>query len=215
MDSIACKLCLASGCTAVGWNKDREFLHCPSCGLIFVPPDCWLTPERERARYEHHDNTVANTGYVRFLDQIANVVADLVPKDAGVLDFGSGEHAVLTELLRRQGFAATAYDPLYRRGESALQGTYEVIVLCEVIEHLRELRTELLSLEACMNPGGYMIVRTQCYPPSVADIASWWYARDTTHVNFFSEKALTFAANLCSLRHVRKTPPDIFVFQRL
>jgi len=207
----ACKLCLASACEPAGRNKHREFVHCPSCGLVFAPPSYWLTLDEERARYAHHDNALSNEGYAKFLGQVADVVAGLGADRARVLDFGSGQNAVLADILRRRGFDCAAYDPLYGKGQEALRSRYDIVILCEVIEHLRDLRGEMRSIEACLGKGGRVVVRTQCYP-SVAEVSSWWYARDLTHLNFFAGRALEFAAELCGL-HCRGTgEPDIFVW---
>ena len=212
MDRETCKLCLTVGCASAGRNKHREFLHCPTCGLVFVPVDGWTTQTDERARYAHHDNTPSNPGYVRFLSEVAEAVAGLAKPGARILDFGSGENAVLTQLLRRQGFDCLAYDPLYGLGTGALAASYQVVVLCEVIEHLRELREELLSLGKCLAPNGCIVIRTQCYP-AVADVPTWWYARDATHINLFAPKTLAFAASLCGL-DCRATPRSDIVIWR-
>jgi SAM-dependent methyltransferase len=206
-----CKLCHASACVPAGRNKHREFVHCPDCGLVFVPPEFWLGEDDERARYAHHDNSPANEGYVKFLGQVADVVAGLGVGQPRVLDFGSGEKAVLAEILRQRGFDCVAYDPLYGKGTSAVRDRYDLVVLCEVIEHLRDLRAELALLEQRLSPGGRIVVRTQYYP-SVAGMSSWWYARDATHLNFFSERTLEYAAGLCGLRCLRTATPDIFVW---
>ena len=206
-----CKLCLVSGAVPAGRNKHREFVHCPTCGLVSVPREFWVSENEERARYAHHDNSPSNEGYVKFLGQVAGVVAGLGRAKARVLDFGSGEKAVLAELLRQRGFDCAAYDPIYGLGQTALRDRYDLVVLCEVIEHLRELRGEMQLLRDCLGPGGRVVVRTQCYP-SVADVPAWWYARDATHLNFFCERALEFAASLCGLRCSRTSEPDIFVW---
>ncbi len=207
----ACKLCLASACVPAGRNKHRAFVHCPSCGLVFVPSEFWLSEDDERARYAHHDNLPSNEGYVKFLGQVADVVAEIGLAQPRVLDFGSGENAVLADILRRRGFDCATYDPLYDKGQSALGSRYDIVVVCEVIEHLRDLRGEMRTLEDCLGRGGCVVVRTQCYP-SVAEVASWWYARDATHLNFFAERTLACAAGLCGLRCTRTREPDIFVW---
>ena len=102
---------------------------------MFVPPEFWLDENDERARYAHHDNSLANEGYVKFLGQVADVVAGLGAGQPRVLDFGSGEKAVLAEILRQRGFDCVAYDPLCSKGQAALRDRYDIVVLCEVIEH--------------------------------------------------------------------------------
>jgi SAM-dependent methyltransferase len=205
-----CKLCLASSCVPAGQDR-RPFCHCPDCGLIFVPEAYWLTAEQERDRYAHHDNRASNPGYRTFLGQVADVVVGLGTKNPRILDFGSGENAVLADILRDRGLACVAYDPLYGREPLALRQRYDVVVVCEVIEHLRQLRQELLAIRQCLNPDARIVVRTQCYP-SVAGITSWWYTHDTTHINFFSQQALDSAAGLCGRRSRCTSQPDIFIW---
>jgi SAM-dependent methyltransferase len=178
---------------------------------VFAPQAFWSSVDDERARYSHHDNTLANAGYVQFLSEVADVVCGLAGPGARGLDFGSGQNAVLTALLRERGLGCVAYDPLYGIGPAALREQYDVVVLCEVIEHLRELRPALATIGACLRPGGRMVVRTQCYP-SVAEVPSWWYARDPTHLNFFAERTLALAAGLAGLRCRRASGTDIFVW---
>ena len=206
-----CRLCLTAASVPAGRNKHREFVYCPNCGLVSVPRTFWLCEDEERARYAHHNNATSNKGYVKFLGQVADVVAGLAMDQARVLDFGSGENAVLADILRRRGFDCTAYDPLYGQGQAALLSRYDIVILCEVIEHLRDLRGEIQSIKECLGSGGRVIVRTQCYP-SVDAVASWWYARDATHLNLFAERTLEFAAGLFGLRCQRTSEPDIFVW---
>ncbi len=203
-----------------------------------MPEAEWVSIDDERVRYGHHDNTRENAGYVRFLGEVAEVVGGIAPVSARILDFGSGENAVLAHLLRDQGHDCAAYDPLYgigaemladsrwrsralpggaetREGVETLPGLprqYDVIVLCEVIEHLRDLRDELARIRACLAPGGRVVVRTQCYP-SLAALPTWWYARDATHINFFAPATLDVAAALCGLVSRGTAAPDIVVWQ--
>jgi SAM-dependent methyltransferase len=186
-------------------------LHCPDCGLVFVPEARWLSIEAERQRYAHHDNTTANEGYLRFLGEVADVVCGLAGPGSRVLDFGSGEHAVLTGLLNRRGRHSVAYDPLYGHGPDALGARYDAIVLCEVIEHLHDLRAELSNIAACLGPGARVVVRTRCYP-SIAGLASWWYARDPTHLRFFTARTLDVAARLCGLASKPTPLADVFIW---
>jgi hypothetical protein len=207
-----CRLCLADGCMSLGRNKHREFLRCPACGLVSVPAEHWTTPEEERARYARHDNVESNRGYVGFLTEVADVATAVALPGARILDFGSGENAVLTRLLRNQGRDCVAYDPLYGLGTDALEKQYDLVVACEVIEHLRELRAEIVRLGKCLGPGGRMVVRTRCYP-SPAEIPSWWYARDPTHINFFAPQTLALAAGLAGLSCERTDHPEIVLWR--
>jgi hypothetical protein len=205
---ISCKLCQTNDCSTLVPHGPRTFHLCPRCGLVFVPEDQWLSVEDERARYQHHNNTPDTHGYVCFLNEVVAQVEALRLGGQPILDFGSGEHAVLTDLLNARGLACTAYDPLY--GRTQLAGPYALVIVCEVIEHLRDLRGELARLRDLLSSDGKILVRTQPYP-SVEQLPAWWYSRDPTHINFFSEATLSHAASLIGRSSTRLTK-DIFLW---
>jgi len=205
---ITCKLCQAAPCSTLPPRGPRTFHLCPSCGLVFVPDREWLSPDDERARYRHHDNTPDSHDYVCFLNEMMAQVEALGLGDQPILDFGSGEHAVLADLLKTRGLICTAYDPLY--DSTQLAGPYALIIICEVIEHLRDLRGELARLRGLLTANGKILVRTQPYP-SVEQIPAWWYSRDPTHISFFSEHTLAHAASLLGRGSTRLTK-DIFLW---
>ncbi len=188
----------------------RTFLHCPACGLVFVPDREYPTVAAERSRYDRHDNTPTNLGYRRFLSEVADAVDRLDLGAGTILDFGAGEHAVLTQLLQERGRRARDYDPLYGRGLNALAERYDLVIVCEVIEHLRDLTGELTRLESCLHPGGRVLLRTQIHP-SVDDIADWWYSRDPTHLNFFARDTLATVAALLRKTAVTALAADLFL----
>ena len=205
-----CKLCQTEDCSPIPSGRRRTFLHCSHCGLVFVPEAEWPSPQAERARYDHHDNTPANAGYLRFLHEVVARVEALNLGAAPILDFGCGEQAVLTTLLSERGFTCDGYDPLY--GRDRLGGPYGLVILCEVIEHIRDLRGELTRLSALLHANGKILVRTRLYP-SVEQIANWWYSRDLTHINFFAEETIGHAARLAGKNAVTRLAEDMFVLE--
>lgn len=207
-----CPLCGCRTDILFGKNEKRKFAHCTSCTLVFVPEMYHVSPEQERERYALHDNTPENTGYLRFLTEVADVIAPYVPAAGKILDYGSGEHAVLAELLRQRGVQCDAYDPLYSPEPPKQNNKYDIIILCEVIEHCRNLNEVIASVRNLLSSGGVVCVRTQCYS-EVSAIPAWWYAQDCTHINFFSEKALEVVARrLNRTLTVSPLKNDIFLF---
>ena len=87
------------------------------------------------------------------------------------------------------------YDPLYGIGTDTQEQAYDVVVACEVLEHVRSAREEVLRISRILRPGGYVLVRTELYNMHT-DFASWWYARDITHVNFFRLTSMLRVAEL-------------------
>jgi hypothetical protein len=206
-----CPLCDSTQCGELAVKADRAFVACPACSLVFVPPRFHLPPERERARYALHDNTADNPGYVDYLRQFRATLAALPIVNPSVLDFGSGAEYVLTRLLREEGIDACAYDPLYGVGAEALDRTYDIVVLCEVIEHLRDLRAELALVRRCCAPGGWVAIRTEPYGETT-DFAAWWYAQDPTHVNFFHRATLSVVGKRLGRKVAHTSGRNVFLF---
>jgi hypothetical protein len=181
---VNCRLCDSDKTSFVGTDGLRRFVQCPACHLVFVPVEDMVSAEDEKNRYALHDNSDANPKYVEYLNSFADELQRIPLQSPRVLDFGSGPATALAKVLADRGIACESFDPLYGIGETALTQTYEIIALCEVIEHLRDLRKEINLLKTLLAPGGYVLARTELYN-ELTDFESWWYAKDATHVNFF------------------------------
>ncbi len=195
-------MCGTQGSVSVAGVNPRGLLHCSTCELVFVPEQGHVSAEAERERYALHTNTPEDEGYVSFLATTADAVLSLPAQSPRVLDFGSGPNAVLTGLLRHRGVDCTPYDPLYGLGLGTRDETFDVVVLCEVLEHLRDLPAELGLLKRLVAPGGHVVVHTYLRPADPAQIGTWWYTLDPTHVNFFSVKSLEWFAAALGMRLV-------------
>jgi hypothetical protein len=159
-----------------------------------------LSPAAEQDRYARHHNAATDSGYVAYLSAVVDTVLAVAGPELGpTLDFGCGEHAVLTGLLRRRGIDCTPYDPLYGIGGDAPGRTYRTIVACEVVEHFRDPRAEFARLGRLLAPGGRLVIRTGLVTPAV-DLATWWYARDPTHIAFYRVETIDAAARSLGLQ---------------
>jgi ubiquinone/menaquinone biosynthesis C-methylase UbiE len=188
-------------------------LHCPVCDLVFVPVSGHVSAEAEHERYALHTNTLQDPGYVAYLGRMADVVAALPVENPRVLDFGSGTNAVLTSLLRSRGYDCTAYDPLYGMGSEALGRTFDIVVICEVIEHVRDLPADIALLKQLIAPQGHLVVHTKLRPADPAQLGTWWYTRDPTHINFFSVRSLEWLAEALGMRIVQCDGKDVAVIR--
>jgi hypothetical protein len=194
-----CPLC-RSNTGLFASDKRREYFRCPVCRLIFVPPAFHLSRAEEKQRYDLHENTAADAEYVGYLSRFLDEVFARIPfANPHVLDFGAGRHAVMTELLNRRGIRCTPYDPLYGIGEDALSAQYDIAILCEVMEHLRDPRADLDGLRQTVSRGGHVVVRTELWGDN-GDFSSWWYVQDMTHVNFFCRQSIRRAADILECR---------------
>jgi hypothetical protein len=188
-----CRLCDSPDCRNLLFLKRRDYYFCGVCGLIFVPASQQVPVEEERRRYDLHDNSPDHEGYRTFLNEVADLVVQRIDRSGRILDFGCGRHAVLTSILRERGFDCTAFDPLYGIGMEVLSDRYDTVVLCEVIEHMREVKNELRTIKELLNPCGTLVIQTRLYT-SLESFDSWWYKNDITHINFFGRTTIDFIA---------------------
>ncbi len=211
---MKCRVCSNKSIVTIGQNRYRKFCYCDKCGLVFVPEQYWISVEEEKKRYRQHNNTPENEGYVKFLEQIVDVVYNIKNHSSSprLLDFGSGESAVLTNLLTENGFDCTAYDPLFDINIDDEGSPYDIIILCEVIEHLRDIEGEMEKIKKLLKKDGVLIIRTRLYP-SAGNIENWWYAQDKTHINFFALRTMEKIARMINRIKVLPKAEDIFVVE--
>jgi len=174
-------------------------MRCDKCTLVFVPPSDYCTRAHELSRYALHNNSLSNKNYVSYIAQLIPLLLCGSHRKPAVLDFGSGPARVLEYLLRRENVRCTSYDPLYDVNATALSQAYDIVVMNEVIEHLRKVGDECARIGECIHPGGRLVVRTRILD-NQPDFGSWWYKNDITHINFFSISSFSTVESIVGCR---------------
>lgn len=120
------------------------------------------------------------------------------PTARRVLDYGCGPEQILVGLLRQEGYQAVGYDPLYA-SDVDVSSLFDAVVAVESFEHLAEPRSELERIRRLLAPGGCLVVMTALHqgPDTIED---WWYARDPTHVSFYSAATISHIAEAFGFR---------------
>ena len=185
LGEIYCPLCAGVEITAYFSDRNRPYLYCSTCGLVFVPPEGYLSRGAEKAEYELHQNKVDDPGYRAFLSRLLCPLVERLPSGAHGLDFGCGPGPALAHMLREMGFEVSLYDSFFVPDESTLDAQYDFICATEVVEHLHRPAQELERLWSLLRPGGWMGVMTKLVLDRTA-FARWHYKNDPTHVCFFS-----------------------------
>ena len=170
-------------------THQRIYYRCTVCYGIFLDPSFLLSEEKEKERYQLHQNDVDDEGYQNFVSPLVDAVLNTFEADDLGLDFGSGTNSVITSLLRKKGYNIETYDPFFDPNTDALEHTYDYIVSCEVIEHFYQPSKEFARLYSLLKPGGILFCKTNLYSSSI-NFESWWYKNDATHVFFYSEKTV-------------------------
>ncbi|WP_298312189.1 class I SAM-dependent methyltransferase [uncultured Aquimarina sp.] len=169
----------------------RAYHHCANCDAISLHHSYFLSNDKERKRYEIHNNDVTDPGYQNFVSPIVNAIIKDYDKSHKGLDFGSGSDPVITTMLRHQGYAISTYDPFFDPNSRVLQSTYNYIACCEVMEHFYHPNKEFKLLHSLLKDKGRLYCKTYLYDESI-DFDSWWYKNDLTHVFFYTKKTLNW-----------------------
>jgi hypothetical protein len=219
---VSCPLCASepAGPPLQGGNR-RSYLLCSECGLIYACGGPELSAEAERARYLLHRNTLEDQGYVRFLLRLWEPVHALLEPGLHGLDYGSGPHPVLAELVRRSGFACAAFDPHFPEVSKELE-TYGLsstpafdFVLCsEVWEHFVRVGEEIARLLTLLRPGGILGVMTE-FRTAPESFSGWPYTSDPTHRSFYHPATLAWIARRYALKQLWCDGERVVIFRRL
>lgn len=187
----------------------REFFSCDGCGLVFVSPRFFPTPEEEKRRYDLHRNDPSDAGYRRHLSRMVRALAEHVPPGSRGLDFGSGPGPALRDLLVLAGYPTEVYDPFYAPDPSVLGECFRFVTATEVAEHLRDPASTFRRIWSLVLPGGCLGLMTQS-PPSARDFKMWSYKNDITHLCFFRKESFEYLARQWSAR-VLFPEPDVIL----
>ncbi len=167
----------------------RKYFECTNCFSVLLDPSNHISPQKEKARYELHNNDVNDPGYQGFVSPIVNdIKLNFGARHAG-MDFGCGPGPVITKLLRDEQYNIATYDPFFHNDPRLLNSKYDYIVCCEVIEHFKDPKKEFNLLKSLLNPGGVLYCFTEIIEEDI-DFLQWRYKNDETHVFFYHIKAL-------------------------
>ncbi len=191
----------------------RDFYLCENCDLSFVDRAQLLDLKTEKSRYDLHQNDIRSAGYEKFLRRLVNPIIGQFSLDAQGLDYGQGPYPMLLEIMREEGFKnLVGHDPIYHPDQAVFKASYDFITMCEVIEHIYDLKTDLDALVALLRPSAWWVVSTGIKIPG-ADISKWHYILDDTHINLFSELTFSWMEKEYSLTRV-KLDKSLVIFSK-
>ncbi|MGD9930728.1 MAG: class I SAM-dependent methyltransferase [Mangrovibacterium sp.] len=180
---ISCPLCASQGdFAAITGLMDRVFRRCDNCNLVFVEQHFLPEREEEKARYDQHNNSIDEPGYVNFLNLAVMPALPYLSKGMKGLDYGCGPGPTLSILLEREGYPCGNYDPIYFPDLPA--GPFDFIFATECFEHFFDPAKELNRLKQLLKPGGLLVVMTKFWE-HFDQFTNWFYSNDNTHVTFY------------------------------
>lgn len=188
------------------------FFHCEHCDLIFREPASFPDWGRQKVRYDQHNNSLDDKRYLEYFQQF------IVPlkkhlDEAGLrqgLDWGAGPGPALAQELRKLNFEIVNYDPIYF--PDMPKGLFDFVTTTEVIEHFQTPFESLSEVLDFVKEKGVFAGMTN-FHSGPEHFSSWWYAKDDTHVCFYSEKTFDWIEAKWNLRRLHLRSP-IFIFQK-
>ena len=210
---MTCPLCGAEGGQLFHKDRQRCYLRCWHCMLVFVPQRFWLSAEEEKAIYDLHQNDARDAGYCRFLSRLSEPLLNRLGNKQRGLDFGCGPGPALSALLAPHGHQVERYDPIYCNDASVFSKTYDFICATEVVEHLREPGKVLPVMFKMLKPGGWLGIMTKLVKNQSA-FRRWHYIRDLTHICFFCRDTFGYVAKRFNVE-IEIIPPDVILLRKM
>ncbi len=210
---MTCPLCLSPETKIFDQDKLRSYYQCSLCSLVFVPRNELISTGEEKKRYESHENNEDDPHYRQYLVEIVESIVPFISEGASGLDFGCGKTRLMEILLNERGFVVDSFDIFFHPETEPLDKKFDFIILSEVIEHLRNPHTELRKLASLLNSGGHIFIKTKLLPTNKTEFSEWFYKRDRTHVQFFSEDTFLAREELFGLRDGKRIGKDLFSFR--
>lgn len=207
-----CPLCGTAETSEFDRDEIRPYLLCGECSLVFVPPEFHLSREKERGRYDLHENSILDEGYTNFLGRLIKPLKARYDPGSKALDFGSGPNPVMARLLSAAGFEVEIYDSFFEPQAEVFDQTFDFITLTEVLEHLSRPHAEIKRLQTVLRPGGSIAVMMRLLDDSI-DFSGWHYKNDPTHICFYKWETCLWVAGHFGLK-AKRIEEDIVVFEK-
>jgi 2-polyprenyl-3-methyl-5-hydroxy-6-metoxy-1,4-benzoquinol methylase len=188
--NLNCHICNQRTETFVHEKTNITYYHCKPCEYIFKSPECYQDLQKQKERYNLHENNAEDAGYIAYFQRFLDFILPLVGKPQNALDFGCGRTSLLATLLKKEGIACDYFDPIYHPNTLDSNKKYDLIVSTEVFEHLHQPRMVFKSLLERLDRGGYLAIQTEFHSNEKVSFKKWWYPQDPTHIVFF--RAQTF-----------------------
>lgn len=213
MPASLCPLCACSApFTHFVGPKDRGYLLCPNCQLIFMERTFLPDHATEKERYEAHQNGPQDDGYVRFLNQAITPALPWLNRKMRGLDYGCGPTPTLSGLLKAHDLHCDNYDPYFF--PELPENHFDFIFATEVVEHFYNPGQELQRISGYLKQGGILTIMTEPWV-AVAGFADWHYAKDVTHVCFYHANTIDYICSHYGFEILNKDNPRVTVFRKL
>jgi SAM-dependent methyltransferase len=209
-----------------------DVVVCEDCGFGFADnlpgQDAFDEYYREMSKYEQQDHGGRHTAFdARRFPANASIIMQFLPdRQARILDIGCATGGLL-HTLAQNGYqnllgldpspvcartAAELYGVSVRTGTlsdvSADIGTFDLIILGAVLEHIRNLKESLLQIRDLLSEAGMLFIEVPDATKFADSADAPFQEFSIEHINFFSVTSLTNLLRVCGFTqiHSQRTP---------
>lgn len=188
-----------------------RYFKCDKCFLLFTHRTALPSFETEKARYETHNNSPNDAGYVSFLNRAVQPTLAYLHADDAVLDYGCGPGPAVEFILQKEGIAVTNYDPIFF--PALPNQKFDAVIATECIEHFHQTADEFDKMLRFLKPGGILTLMTDTYEEST-DLGTWYYLKDPTHVSLFHHQTFLFVSQKWNLQLLERPERRVYIFRK-
>jgi hypothetical protein len=211
-----CTLCNSTKIETYILNlRGKNYFICKNCNLIFMDPDQHLNFGEQKIRYNFHQNSIQDIGYVKFLNSCIQPTIPFLEKylefnhEIG-LDYGSGPEPTLFRILEKYGYKMENFDPIYN--DFVLDKTYSYIFSTEVWEHFSNPFLEISKIKNLLKRNGILSIMTSTWNEDI-DFKTWHYSNDDTHVSFYHKKSMEWIVEFFQWKVLKNPASNVWIFQ--
>lgn len=193
-----CKICSSATQFFECKNLKASYHYCSNCEFISKDSKYILSEENELEIYNKHNNSIDDPRYVEFFYKfLNNAVFDFINHGKTAFDFGSGPSPVLAQILERyHDYKVDIYDFFYSPEKIYLGKKYDLITCTEVMEHLSNPLDYFYIFRNLMKDDSLLSIMTLFHNNDENHFENWHYARDKTHISFFTNKTFEIIAEI-------------------
>lgn len=200
----SCRVC---GHLTTEWTHLRlasKYFYCNHCEFVSKDETMRVTPDEAFKIYNTQKNSIDDQRYVasfhKFLKEAVFPFSNSLKNG---LDFGSGPNPVLSQILTRDyGYDMDVYDLYYAPDRLNIDKKYDLVTSTEVAEHIPEPLNYFRQMKSLLTDTGTLAIMTQFHQNNALHFSDWHYARDKSHMSFYTEKTMKIIAQKVGLKVV-------------
>lgn len=209
---MICPLCHKQESTVLFGPFNRQFYRCAHCSLFFANPAQLPDRSTEKSRYETHQNSTEDAGYIAFLNRAVQPSLPYLNSKSKVLDYGCGPGPAISFILKKTGIDCLNYDPIFF--PKIPQQKFDAVISTECIEHFHNTRVEFEKMLSFLKTGGLLTLMTDPYTDET-DFSEWYYLKDPTHVSLFHSDTFYYLSEAFGLELLLKPERRVYIFRKM